>query len=584
MMKRPSLPKNDPLCVLLTARISKSGHPIRAHHFDLRALRDGRKAQPGKTEAYSGRPLLAAQICSADRREMLSRASRQTVAVFFWAHSYFFRFLDVWEAANPGQLVDDVGSINGQVWEEFSVYLAADEYRDFAYQVYDLCSKSLKAALRAEGLDELPNNPFPSRTKTPKRRLVDSPYAPELERDMITAFRHTRKAVLERINSSHLLADTGDDPAKTLKRAKSCQRGSFNVVWTKPNILRFVRERLIPVMTNFAEFNDLYEFRAHLIGIAPDAIAVKPDGYVKAGARTVKKFGTGDGLGALYRNLLPTHIDLVAFVAELVFVHGWNLQSVIDIDRTNYFEKTGPETCTIFSRKIRAGGKYVESESGFGPDSAFAIIQAAIGITQPLHDYVLRELARLNALPENHRTDDVLTRIGELTSMQNRVWLTLRLLPLDVAQLSYSTSNFWGMANSLLALHNVKENGQPVKWSGRRVRDGYADDHYVASGFRVEAVQAALHHANVAQSDDYLEHPSGKDREIASIHECLETLATMPLSNSAEPGNGPTEHAIAIGGMFILADQAHAWLQATKDLDDPMLLYLRDAGRERAPR
>jgi hypothetical protein len=140
------------------------------------------------------------------------------------------------------------------------------------------------------------------------------------------------------------------------------------------------------------------------------------------------------------------------------------------------------------------------------------------------------------------------------------------------------------MANKLLGLHNVKENGKPVKWSGRRVRDGYADHQYVVSGFSMEAVQAALHHANIEQSDDYLEHPSGKDREIASIQGCLETLTTMPLWKPAEPGNDSIDHAVATGGMFILVDQARAWLQATKGLDDPMLLYLRDAGRERAPR
>lgn len=457
MRKTNALPTRDKLVVTLPAGMTKGGQYNASHQFDLRALRDGRTEITGRSAAFSGRPRLASQICSQARIAVLAASSRQTVAVWFWAVSHLWRSLDLWEKKNPAQKINDVTKIPGPVWEHFAVTLADKSKDKFSFQVYDLCATAVEEALSVQGTAEsLPTNPMPKRDRPGARRRKESPYSAETEKAIHAAFRSERHAVTTRIDRANAVADTGDDPNDILGRERSRKRREPHTVWTLPNRLNFFRHAVLPEMLNFADFQKKFSFQSGLIGVDPLAVPVKPEGYSDPDATMVKSFGNGNGLGALYRNFVPANIDLFSFVGELQFC-GFNLQTCMDIDRDHWFEPLSNDRVVIFSRKIRAGGKYVDVESGTGPDTPYGIIREAIRITEPLHDFVVRELRRLEHLPVSAKTKQVLQRIDELNGLRKRVWLTIRLQPIGVSHLNYSTSNLWSMARKLLAIHNVEE-------------------------------------------------------------------------------------------------------------------------------
>jgi hypothetical protein len=273
-----------------------------------------------------------------------------------------------------------------------------------------------------------------------------------------------------------------------------------------------------------------------------------------------KDFGSGLGLSALYRWFVPLQFDIIPFVCELVHLNGFNLSPVLSLDRNRwYLGDAESGSVTIVSRKGRSGGQPLYKESGTGPDSAYRIIRRAIELTQPLHDYVLRRLGQLRAAP---LTEDGEREIEKLRELESEVWLAMTTRPIGVVGIT-DNDRFFEIANEILKRHEVEENGQPIKWSSKRVRDGYAEDIHVASRFSPKALQDALDHRHLGTSGRYLHQPRSDLREVGMMVRRLTGLLDDPERATNWPKRFvPTrERPMAQTPRLFITDEGARWLE-----------------------
>lgn len=568
MMQKRKLPKNDRLCVRLVGGKDQSGHHERSRQFDLRNLRDGRKGERG----YSGRPGLSTQIVSESVLRKLSAGKRQNAAVWLWAISHFWRSLDAYEASHPGERIDDVVQLVGAVWENFQVFMDAESRTRIAFVVYKYCRDAVQAVLQEKKIGvELPSNPFGPRLKgRARRRITQSPYDADTELKVAEALRAHRHAVLDRIARANALADRGADPAETLAKSAGKQGKEFRLLWTPENTARFVRDEVLQRFPDWNGFRQLYGFESRRIPMPPAAEPVKlPQNSKDDVVLYTKAFGNGAGLGASYRNFLPTYHDLATWPVEMIHAAGLNGQPAMDFDRGDWYERIGPDAVMMFTSKTRSGGKAIEFRSATGPDSAFGILSSALGITKRPHDWVVRELDGLNSLPPSKRSARVEERIDELEQFRERVWLCLRLIPLGVTALTTGWSALWHTTNMILQKRGVLEAGRPFEWSGRRTRDSFAYDVWLSKRC-LPTVKSSLHHDDGTRTENYLDHPISRDEEAVTLVQIVQHVradlvyvARTGRRAGPEGSDGPeaTAAAAALATMTMFGP-ARAWLEA----------------------
>lgn len=502
---------DDVLKFTVRARRSKSGHQYRAKKMDLRHLRDGRTAEGGQM-AHSGRPELALQVVRpAQDRLMIGGTSH--AQRFVRSVSYLWRFCDHLEASDPSVgKIDDVRMIPGAIWHTFTDHLAEDEnVVSNQTTIYTCCAEMVIRACSALGVAiSLPSNAS-DRQPSSKRRTVEIPYTATQTREIVCAFRAERVRIQERIQLAHRLADCMTDRLADrsavdlmtviLSEGKLSRRENGSLL-TPEHILHFVKTQLLSSLPDWTGFQDRYGFEPRLIGLAPDAMSLKLRDDQATCVR--KRRGEGTGLGALYRWFLPTLFDLVPFICELVHLTAGNLQTILDIDRNNWYRgHPDTEAVIVASRKARARGALVSWDSETdADDTIYSIVKSAIEATAPLHGIVL---ARLNELRKAPRTPDRAAEIDRLLPLRNRVWISLSTRA--IGPIGIEQRDFHRIANEILRRHDVKENGQPLAWSARRVRDGAAEEEAGAKRVSPAKVQRKLQQASPRMGVAYLEQP-----------------------------------------------------------------------------
>lgn len=534
MVRKIVLPPDDRLCLVLLGTTNVAGHHEPPHPCDLRSLRDGRKGNTG----YSGRPGLTEQIVSDKCLRSLSVERPHSVSVWLWSFGYLWRALDKREMGNPYDRADTLATLVGPAWTEFMAGLRAIK-ETTASQIYGMCRSTVQEALVDSGSShELPANPFRTTDGRSERRASVSPYDEATEAKLMQELRSLRHELVDRFDMANALADSGEEPATTLGRCAGSTGAAFKSIWTPSNTARLIRDVALPQLLNWADFKERFGFEAKKLQLPPTAPPVKLMTNVRPGSIYEKSFGTGNGLGALYRNFVPVLLDLVTFPVEVICAAGLNGQPTVDFDRYDWHERIGPDRVMMHTVKIRGGGNTISFSSGMGPDTPFGIVSSAIRITKPLHEYVLAELERLRSLPRSEITEVVEARIDELQSLERRVWLCLALLPLSVTALKSDTSPTWNMINMRLAQRGVTENGKPFKWSSRRLRDAVAYDTYTKSEYSLLAVKEILNHASKNTAAHYLEHPLSRSQEALALAMIMRQVRA-DLHHVAKTGTRP---------------------------------------------
>ncbi len=488
------------------ARRSKSGHQYRAMKMDLRHLRDGRTAEGGQA-AHSGRPELALQVVRP-AQDSLMVGGRSHAQRFIRSVSYFWRFCDNLEASDPSVgKIDDVRMIPGTIWDTFTDHLAEDEQVvSNQTTIYNGCAEMVIRACSALGAAiSLPSNASDCQPSS-KRRTVEIPYTEIQTREIVRAFGVERVRTQERIQLAHRLADRIPDGENvdlmTVISGGTLSRREHGSLLTRENILHFVKTQLLSTLPDRMNFQSRYGFQPRVIGLAPDVMSLKLREDMATCVQ--RRRGEGMGLSALYRWFVPTLFDLVPFICELVHLTAGNLQTILDIDRNDWYRgHPNTEAVIVASRKARARGALVSWDSETDTDDTiYCIIKSAIEATVPLHGIVL---ARLNELRKAPRTPERAAQIDRLLPLRNRVWISLSTRA--IGPIGIEQKDFHRIANEILRRHGVKENGQPLTWSARRVRDGSAEEEAGAKRLSPAKVQRKLQQASPRMAVAYLEQP-----------------------------------------------------------------------------
>ena len=521
------------LQIAVKAKRTQAGHIARAVVFDLQHLKDGRQPSAG-VRGHSGRPRLADQIVGA-MRGRLSIDKRDRSKSWTRAISYFWHALDRIEQANPSLgRTENVLDIPGPVWHAFTDYLDDDESVANKALLYINCAQAVTAGCAALGRTiELPANSHDTLLPS-QRRSVEVPYSGQVDDAITKAFRSERQRTQRRYEDAHRLADSSHvPPAVLIDLFGKDKRTHLNraEVLSRENVLRFIRDEVLPWLPNPGQFERRYGFQPRKIGQPPDVISAKLEEYSTPVTDVRRDAGSGLGLAALYRWFVPHLFDLVPFINEIVHATGFNLGPVLDLDRDNWF-RGNPEngSVIVFSRKARARGEIVEViSSTTDPDAPYCIIKRAIEITAPLHGFVEKELARLRAAP---RSPETRKEIDKLTPLRKRVWLWLGLKRIGVNGVDTENDPFHAIAHEILRRHGVEENGTAVKWGGRRVRDGFAQEVHVDTKFSPEGLRKRLKHKRVGTSARYLAQPALAGRECRMIGERMSLLMDDPGTRS----------------------------------------------------
>ncbi|SDO48326.1 hypothetical protein [Afipia sp. GAS231] len=555
------------LSIKVRAKRTLSGHITEPAEFDLQQLKDGRPPAAG-VRGHSGRPRLAEQIVSAMRGRLTLKKKDRSKS---WKRgiSYFWNALDRIEQADPsiGKVVD-VLDIPGAVWHAFTDHLDDDESIANKSQIYIDCAAAVTAACAALGRTiELPANSHDTLLPS-ERRSVEVPYSSTVDDAITVAFRSERQRTQRRFEDAHRFADSSQLAPEVLiglfakdKRTHPNRAEALS----RENVLRFIRDEALPWLPNPGQFEQRYGFQPRKIGHPPDVISAKLEEMENPVTGVRRDAGSGLGLAALYRWFVPHLFDLVPIINEIVHTTGLNLGPVLDIDRFNWFRGNVENgTVTVFSRKARARGEVVEEDSSTtDPDGIYAIIKSAIEITEPLHRFVEKEIARLKAAP---RSPDTQQAIDKLTPLRKRVWLWLGLKRIGVNDIDTENDPFHEIAHEILRRHNVREHGEAVKWGGRRVRDGFAEGVHVATKFSPEALQKKLKHKRVGTSAKYLKQPAIAGRECRMIGERVSLLMDDPKTRAAHwPSRAEKEPVVATGRprtTILVMPGSRQWLAA----------------------
>lgn len=539
--------KDDPLCVVCGDTYDTAGHYVPAFFIDLRCFRDGRNGEDG----YAGRPNLTAQILRPAFLGEISRMPEATSRRWKWAIGHLWKSIDGHEDVSGCGRVDDVRVLVDRPWKAFKLYLRAEKRADFAHMVYKMLRKVVAAALEDCGVVHfLPKNPFP--VPPSRRRETESPYDAGTTASALEALAEARRGTIGRIERAEAMADAGDDPETTLARWKT-GREEFHAVWTPENTARLIRDHAMPRLLCQRPFERQYRVaRERVLRQLADA------GGLGGDAAFSPSFN-----GALYRPFLPVAADFASWPTELVLRTGINLQAAFDFDRADWFERVGPDQVIMFTRKTRKGGKIVEVDSDMGPDSPFAIVDAAIRSSRRAHEMVSRELDELQSLPAHDITESIDRRIQTLRKLSSRVWLVLRRRPLEIAALTTSYWRFRTLTNQLLLERGVGEGEEAFEWSSRRARDGFAYDLFRKAGLSLPAVSDGLHQDSPQLSAAYVDHPLSRKEDTLVLLRIWETMRSDLLHlarHGRRPEPPPVEDASRPALSVSLFGPAAEWL------------------------
>jgi hypothetical protein len=75
-----------------------------------------------------------------------------------------------------------------------------------------------------------------------------------------------------------------------------------------------------------------------------------------------------------------------------------------------------------------------------------------------------------------------------------------------------------------LRAHSLEDNGTYAKWSAKRIRDGFAQEVHVTSGYSPRALTNAMRHIDLATSAKYLDQPDNNLREAGMMVDRLTSL------------------------------------------------------------
>jgi hypothetical protein len=452
--------------------------------------------------AHSGRPELAHQIVGPARKP-LAIGGTSNAQRFVRSVSYLWRFFDHLEAAYPSVgKITDVRMVPGPIWDAFTDHLAEDEQVvSNRMQIYKCCTEMVTTACAAMGIElSLPSSAHDSQPSS-KRRTVENPYTDAQTREIVDAFRSERLQTEARIRHANEMADNNSFDLMSIIAKGRLSRREHSSLLTPENVLHFVRTELLSSLPDCVAFEDRFGFRANLIGFAPEAMSLPSSDHLRCIRRAR---GEGSGLASLYRYFLPTLSYLVASICELVHLTAGNLQTIMDIDRTNWYRgDPATEAVIVASRKARARGALITWESKTNSeDTIYSIIKSAIEATTPLHRAVL---ARLNELQKAAPTPGVASELDRLLPLRNRVWIALSkkaIGPIGIEQ-----RDLHPIANGILRQREVKEDGKPLTWSARRVRDGAVGDDAITKSFSISKLQKKLQQKSPRVCADYLNQP-----------------------------------------------------------------------------
>lgn len=520
------------LTISIRSRRSRSGRHYRAKVLDLSHLSKGRKAAGTNMRGHTGRPVLAKQCVSAKRQSMAMRGRKSADA---WARSlsYLWHTLDVIEASNPTiKRVDDVCRIPGEIWDAFCEHLDNDDEITKKAEIYILCSDTVTDACSKAGVQvRLPVNYHD--TKVPsKRRAVEVPYSEDMNAKIVEVFRQERQRVQARVKlANELAADHTDNLLDYISRDDWSFR-EYRPSVTRPNVLHFVKHELLSWIPNFTEFVDCYGFQPRKMGQPPDAMPVRLTQKANPKSALRREDGSGFGFAALYRWFLPAQFDLVPFITEAVHITGGNLASILDIDRHDWY-RMGPRPgmVVVYSRKARSRGENVEWDSSIDdPNSLYNIIKSAIELTEVMHEYVEAKLAKLSAAP---KTLKLKAKIDRLLELRGFVWVGFNVAHIGPIGMNPERDPFHDIASEILRRHEVLENGEPVRWSAKRVRDDFAAKVHVSSNFSYKALQRKLKHKRVGTAAWYLEQPELTIEQSLMIYERVAQLTDNPATRAS---------------------------------------------------
>lgn len=504
----------DDWIIRIPGRRDGANHWRRAYEYDVSSLAVGRDGPYG----YRGRPELA-RLAVAAYRDILGGDAPPRTMLYAWLRNMgrMWIALDAFEREHDGRVIEGLSDLEKDVWVGIKLRLAS-KGKKLAKETYRTCEKTIDRAHELAGSAErAPASSF-SHDGIADYRKTGRPYSVELEIAMRDAFRADRTAVEVRIAESHGEADSGDP--NTLERYEHRRRGDNPSIWTRANRLRFARDRLLETLPDKNEFVRRFGFKHDAIGCPPKApVPVALEGVPEKDFQR----GLGMGLAALYRNFIPTERDIAPFMCELAFHDGWNMETIRDLNRRDWF--TGdPEQGDVYihSRKMRSDGDIQTIMSGTGPNSAYRLIRSAIDITECSSKWVDR---MIGLLEEQSPTPAVAARLDQLREIQDRVWLVLRLDRTGIDAVTVDTRQTWDVANEILKRRGVEEDGAPARWSIKRLRNRVMSDIFVAAGCDIVATSRAAGHESPATTDGYLDHLETDEMETELIRRRLDELA-----------------------------------------------------------
>lgn len=538
--------------VRVEGSLDASGHWRRSYEVSMAALALGRK--PGHVQGYRGRPVMARAVIGA-LRNVIGCASPPRTVLYLWlqAMSHLWKSLDAFELENPGSSIDDLAALDGAPWLAFLFALGARGEK-FADRIHYACRETLNRAFADAGCVQLIRpSPFSAKGRSENRK-TQRPYSRAFERKMLEAFRADRKEVEDRFTESYRVAETGD-PTAEQRYVRNCRGGVvLPTIWKRPEILRFARDQLLETLPDKVAFRKRYGFKHDGIGCPPNApVPVPLDG------KAPKQFqrGLGLGLAALYRNFVPTERDIVPFMCELACHDGWNMETIRDIDRRDWYEGNPADgKVFIFSRKMRAEGELQTIESTTAPDSPYALITSALRNTELLHGWVVRRIRQLEAM---RATPAVTREIDQLREIVNRVWLLLRLDKTRVDAVTVDDNQFFDIASEILQRRGVDEDGKPGRWAGQRLRNQVAYAIFEDTDFDIDSLCAVLGHSDIGMSDYYLDHPDTDEHETEMIRARLDELAAgrgWPEPLPELPNSRPSKSRL------LVTPEGRAWMQS----------------------
>lgn len=235
-------------------------------------------------------------------------------------------------------------------------------------------------------------------------------------------------------------------------------------------------------------------------------------------------------LGAPQTGLYPNGTD-IKFAFHLCLLYsGWNPQTMLELDITGRFVEQHPiepDYHLLFGFKNRGGSEQFCVGRNRRSDSPGTILKTLVQRTQPLRDFLRRELEEAEqALSANPGDSKLSTRISELQQWIKSPWLyfdpaTARIRRLNAK--SYASEN---RQRSFLerVITEMNEGAAPdrkvrTSITASDFRDAYIAFSYEFSNYSILAAQAAATHKSAGTTQTYLRHKAWRAHSAKKVRE-----------------------------------------------------------------